>query len=122
MNGNLSQEEIGILICGKKISRARDVPLDADVKSICEAAEISRKTGYQWARRVESWSGQNEVEDSLRREIDRLKAEYAELEKRYDDLQFENEGRKIAWEIHGVEELIADKKKGTGKSRKRQKR
>jgi hypothetical protein len=121
MNGDLSQDEVGILIWGKKIARARGLPLDADVKSICEASDISRKTGYQWARRVESSLRQNDVEDSLRREIDRLKAEKAELEKRYDDLRFENEGRKIAWEIHGVEEFMASKK-NTANCRKRQRR
>ena len=38
MNGNLSQEEVGILIRGKKILRARGLPMDADVTAICEAA------------------------------------------------------------------------------------
>jgi len=121
MNGNLSQEEVGILIRGKKILRAKGLPMDADVKSICEVAGISRKTGYQWADNLESAAKQNEVEHSLRQETDRLKAEHAELEKRYDDLRFENEGRKIAWKIHGVDELIAGKK-NTALSRKKQKR
>jgi len=42
------------------------------------------------------------------------------LEKSYDDLRFENEGRKIAWRIHGVDEFIAGKK-NTSNSRKKQK-
>lgn len=121
MNGNLSQEEVGILIRGKKILRAKGLPMEADVKSICEAAGISRKTGYQWAGKLESAAIENEVEHSLRQEIDRLKAKNAELEKRYDDIRFENEGRKIAWKIHGVDEFIADKKNTTS-SRKKQKR
>lgn len=121
MNKNLSQEEVGILIRGKKILRAKGLPMDADVKSICEAAGISRKTGYQWAGKLESASKQNEVEHTLHQEIDRFKAEYAKLEKRYDDLRFENEGRKIAWKIHGVDELIAGKK-NTALCRKKQKR
>jgi len=120
MNKNLSQEEIGILIRGKKILRAKGLPMDADVKSICEVAGISRKTGYQWADKLESAAKQNEMEHTLRQEIDRFKAEHAELEKRYDDLRFENEGRKIAWKIHGVDELIAGKK-NTTISRKKQK-
>ena len=86
MNENLSQEEVGILIRGKKILRAKGLPMDADVKSICEAAGI----GYQWAGKLESAAKQNEVEHSLRQEIERLKAEHAELEKRCDDLRFEN--------------------------------
>jgi hypothetical protein len=120
MKGDLNQKEVGVLIFGKKILRARNLPLDADVKSICETAGISRKTGYQWAGQIESAAKQNDVEDRLRQEIDRLKAEYAELGKRYDDLRFENEGRKIAWRIHGVDELIASKK-NTMNSRKKQK-
>ena len=110
MNENLSQEEVGILIRGKKISRAKGLPMDADVKSICETAGISRKTGYQWADKLESTVKQKEVEHTLREEIERLKAEHAGLEKRYDDLRFENEGRKISWKIHGVDEFIAGKK------------
>jgi hypothetical protein len=123
MNKNLSQEEVGILIRGKKILRAKGLPMDADVKSICEAAGISRKTGYQWAgkSRLGGTAKQNEVEHTLHQEIDRFKAEYAKLEKRCDDLRFENEGRKIAWKIHGVDELIAGKK-NTALCRKKQKR
>ena len=120
MNENLSQEEVGILIRGKKILRAKGLPMDADVKSICEAAGISRKTGYQWADKLESAVREKEVEHSLRQETDLLKAEHAELEKRYDDLRFENEGRKVAWKIHGIDEFIAGKKNTTG-SRKRKK-
>lgn len=119
MNENLTQEEVGILIRGKKILRAKGLPMDADVKAICEAAAISRKTGYQWAGKLESAAKQNDVEHGLRQENDRLKAEHAELEKRYDDLRFENEGRKIAWRIHGVDEFIASKK-NTMKSGKKQ--
>jgi len=121
MNGNLSQEEVGILIRGKKILRAKGLPMDADVKSICEVAGISRKTGYQWAEKLESAAKDKEVEHSLRQETDRLKAEHAELEKRYDDVRFENEGRKIAWKIHGVDEFITGKK-NTAICRKKQKR
>ena len=120
MNKNLSREEVGILICGKKILRAKGLPMDAGVKSICETAGISRKTGYQWADKLESITEQNEVEHALRQEIDRFKTEHAELEKRCDDLRFENEGRKIAWKIHGVDEFIAGKK-NTTISRKKKK-
>ena len=120
MNKDLSQEEVGILIRGKKILRAKGLSMDIDAKSICEVAGVSRKTGYQWAGKLESADRQNEAEHRLRHEIERLKAEHAGLEKRYDDLRFENEGRKIAWRIHGVDEFIADKK-NTADSRKKQK-
>ncbi len=121
MNENLSQEEVGILIRGKKILRAKGLPMDADVKSICEAAGISRKTGYQWADKLESADREKDVEHTRCQEINRFKAEHAELEKRYDDLRFENEGRKVAWSIHGVDEFIAGKK-NTASSRKKKKR
>jgi len=121
MNKDLSQEEVGVLIRGKKILRAKGLPMDADVKSICEVAGVSRKTGYQWAGKLETAAKRNEVEHRLRQEIECLKAEHAELEKRYDDIRFENEGRKIAWKIHGVDEFIASKK-NTTRSRKKKKR
>ncbi|MBW2195417.1 MAG: hypothetical protein JRF37_07565 [Deltaproteobacteria bacterium] len=121
MNKNLSQDEVGILIRGKKILRAKGLPMDTDVTSICEAAGISRKTGYQWAGKLESADSQSEEANSLRQENDRLKREYAELKKHCEDLRFENEGRKIAWKIHGIDEFIADKKKVIP-SRKKQKR
>ncbi len=119
MNKDLSQEEVGILIRGKKILRAKGLPMDGDVKSICEVAGVSRKTGYKWAGKLETASKQNEAEHRLRQEIERLKAEHTELEKRYDDLRFENEGRKIAWKIHGVDEFIAGKKNTTNSCKKK---
>ena len=111
MNKDLSQDEVGILIRGKKILRAKGLPMDADVTSICETAGISRKTGYQWADKLESAGSQSEEANRLRQENERLKEEYAELKKHCEDLRFENEGRKIAWKIHGIDEFIADKKK-----------
>lgn len=117
MNENLSQEEVGILIRGKKILRAKGLPMDSDVKAICEAAGISRKTGYQWADK----SADRQKKEEHNQELDCLKAEHAQLQKRYDDIRFDNEGRKIAWRIHGVDELI-ESKKNTIRSRKRKKR
>ena len=110
------------MIRGKKILRAKGLPMDADVKSICEVAGVSRKTGYQWAGKLEIASKRNEVEHRLRQEIECLKAEHAELEKSYDDIRFENEGRKIAWKIHGVDEFIVSKKNTTSSRKKRSSR
>ena len=62
------------------------------------------------------------MEHSLRQEMDRLKTEHAELEKRYDDIRFENEGRKIAWSIHGIDEFIAGKKTLRALAKKRSSR
>jgi hypothetical protein len=86
------------------------------VKAICEAGGISRKTGYQWAEKL--GQGPTEEERRLREELRQLEAENEEWGQRYEQERFENEGRKLAWQIHGVDELLAAKK-NTTKSRKR---
>ncbi len=117
MNEDLIQDEVAVLIRGRKILKARGLPKDADVKKICEEAGISRKTGYQWANNLEQKSD-SEVDD-LEEQFNRLQAEHEELKKRYDDVRFENEGRKLAWKIHGVDKLLAEKKSTTKSQRKR---
>jgi len=97
-----------MLIRGRKILRERGLDLDADVTAICDAAGISRKTGYQWVNQAGPEA--QKQRDKLQEELDRLEAEKKDLEKRYDDILFENEGRKLAWEIHGVDELLRSKK------------
>ena len=105
-----------MLIKSRQILRARGLKLDADVKTICQAAGISRKTGYKWAD--QSGPEARERDDELRGELARLQAEKEELEKRYDDINFENEGHKLAWKIHGVDELIRSKKNISRPARK----
>ncbi len=112
----LSAEEVGLLIRGRQILKAKGLAKDADVKSICEAGGVSRKTGYGWAKSLEV--GKRE-DNALKEEIGRVKGEHEELKKRYDHLYWENEGRKLAWEIHGVEEFVASKKNTTGKGKKK---
>jgi len=116
-NEQLSPEEVAILIRSRKILKSKGLPRDTDVKSICDVAGISRKTGYQWANKLEQ-KRDDEVDD-LEGQFDRIKAEHDELKKRYDDVRFENEGRKLAWKIHGVDELLANKKNTTKPRRKR---
>ncbi|MBU1487474.1 hypothetical protein KKH56_05445 [bacterium] len=118
MNEDLSPDEVAILIRGRKILNAKGLSKDADVKKICEEAGISRKTGYQWATKLEQ-KRESEVDD-LQERFNRLQAEHGELKKRYDDVRFENEGRKLAWKIHGVDELLASKKNTTKARRKRE--
>jgi hypothetical protein len=117
MKEKWSQDEVGAVILGRKILKAKGLSRDADVKAICEAAGISRKTGYQWADKLK------EVDEGERRgveeELARLKAEHEDLQRRYEDLRFENEGRKVAWRVHGVDELIRGKKNTTPSRRKR---
>lgn len=85
------------------------------MKSICEEAGISRKTGYQWAEKLEEFPKEHE---RLKQENEALTEEKERLARQYDDLRFENEGMKIAWRIHHVDELLAEKKRATEKRRK----
>lgn len=117
MPDRLSEEEVAILIKARQIQKAKGLRKDSDVKSICEAAGISRKTGYQWSKKLKL---PDQGED-LKTEIDRLKKETEDLKKRNLRLEIINEGQQLAWEIHGVDELLAAKKntmdKGKGKER-----
>lgn len=119
MNERLTSEEVAIVIRARQILRERGLSEDANVKAICEAAGISRKTGYQWVRKLEQMPSKQD--DELREELARLKAQHEELKRRYDDVRFENEGRKLAWKIHGVDGLLASKK-NTTRSRRKPKR
>jgi len=119
MSKELSRDEVAALIRARKIINARGLAKDIDVKSICEAAGVSRKTGYQWADKL--GQKQDDALKDLEAKYEHLKREHEELEKRYDNARFENEGRKIAWEIHHVDELIAAKK-NAAQSRKKVKR
>jgi len=115
MAENLTQEEVTFLIRARQLLKDKGLSKDSDIKSICEAAGISRKTGYQWTSSVKSG---NEEDVALREELARLKTDYEDLKKRYERSEWENEGRKLAWEIHGVDELIASKKNTTGKEKR----
>jgi len=108
MSQKLSPEEVAVVIKAKKILKARGLSPDTDVKTICQAAGISRKTGYQRANKAMPAS--DSQEKALRKQLEQLKADYEDLKKRFDDVRFENEGRKIAWEIHEVDKLLAEKK------------
>ena len=112
----LSPQGAALLIRARQILKAKGLQKDADVKRICEAAGVSRKTGYQWAKGLQFSDGQD---NALSEEMARLKAEYEDLKARYHRLEFENEGRKLAWEIHEVDELLAAKKNTTRKGKKR---
>jgi TolA-binding protein len=58
----------------------------------------------------------------LEEQLARLQAEHEKLNRDFDQLSFENRGRKLAWKIHRVDELLAakktyarDRKRGSGK-------
>jgi transposase len=119
MDDKLSREEVAVLIRSRQIAKKIGLGPEADVKTICEQAGISRKTGYQWTEKFSGCSSSNE--DQLERRLKQLEAEHEALKQELDDVRFENEGRKLAWEIHKVDELLAAKK-NTTISRKRKKR
>jgi len=86
------------------------------VKSICEEAGISRKTGYQWSEKLDDFPEENE---RLKQELEALSEEKEKLFKQYDDIRFKYEGMQVAWRIHHVDEFLAEKKRATGKKRKK---
>lgn len=87
------------------------------VKTLCDQAGISRKTGYQWEKRLLNSS--TGIEEKLRRDLEQLNAEHEKLKKDYDEVRWENRGRKIAWEIHEVDALLAEKKSTIAKGKKK---
>jgi len=119
MTDKLSSGEVAAVINARKILKERGFPPDTDVTTVCRAAGISRKTGYQWAKKLKApFDSQDE---SLRKEHEQLKKAHEDLKQQLDDMRFENEGRKVAWEIHEVDRLLAEKKSTTVK-RKRKRR
>jgi len=119
MSGRLTSEEVAILIRARQVQREKGVPADLNVSEICETAGISRKTGYEWVEKGIETSLKKQ--DELEGELDRLKAEHEKLKADFDQVSFENEARKLAWEIHGVDKWLASKK-NTSARKKRQKR
>jgi len=116
MTDELNPQEVAILIRAQQILKTKGLSKETNVKKICEAARISRKTGYQWANNLNL---SDDERNTPKDDAVRLKAEYEKLEKRYRFLKIENEGHKLAWEIHGVDELLAAKKNTTPKSKKK---
>jgi transposase len=114
----LSPQEVALLIRGRKILKRKGLAKDADVKTICEVAGVSRKTGYQWANGLKL---ADDAPDPLTGDLSRLKSEHEQLKERCRHLEVENEGQRLAWKIHGVDELLAAKKNiiRNGKKKKR---
>lgn len=118
MSEELSPEEVAILIRARRILRQKGLAADCDVSAICKAAGVSRKTGYQWAEKQGKESQQHK--EAVGEYVD-LQMKYAQLKKEFEWVDFQNEGRKLAWEIHHVDEWLARKKNASG-SRKDKKR
>ena len=103
----LSREDVAMMIITRQISKKIGLPPDADIKTICERANISRKTGYQWA---DKFRNSDAKDQQLEVELGQLKTDKEKLEKELADVHFENEGRKLAWDIHNVDKLLSGKK------------
>ncbi|MFH1487784.1 MAG: hypothetical protein ABII06_02680 [Pseudomonadota bacterium] len=115
MTEGLNPEEVALLIRARKLLKEKGLPNGVDVKTICEIAGVSRKTGYQWANGLKFAEG---PPDPQIQEMSRLKSEHEQLKERCRDLEIENEGHRLAWKIHGVDELLAAKKKHHSQSEK----
>ena len=102
MSEKITPEEVAVMIRARRIAKEKGLRPDADVSAICEAAGVSRKTGYQWA---EKYPGcEVEEKQALSKELDQLKSDYAKFKEDFELVSFENRGRKVAWEIHRVDE------------------
>ncbi len=116
MSDTLTSEEVATVIRARRLLREKGLSPNTDVKTLCDKVGISRKTGYQWEKCLETARNQ---EADLHRELEHIKAAHEKLKKDYDDIRFENEGRKIAWEIHEVDAFLAEKKSILKKSKKK---
>ncbi len=105
------------MIRARQLAKKAGLDRGVDVKTLCEYAGVSRKTGYQWVKKT--FGGPGEKENEFRLDYDQLKAEHEKQTRDFEQVRFENEGRKIAWEIHRVDELLKKKRPITGKRRKR---
>jgi hypothetical protein len=115
MDKKLKADEVALLIRARKLLKEKGLPKDIDVSGICEAAGVSRKTGYEWESRL---TKADELVLALEQENEELKKKHAELVALYKEVRFENEGRKAAWFIHGVDKLIAGKKNTSASPKK----
>jgi hypothetical protein len=117
MSAKLNPEDVATVIKARKILNAQGLAPDTNVKTICQTAGVSRKTGYQWANKS---MGPSDLEQqALLEELEQLRSQHEDLKKRFDDVSFENEGRKLAWEIHGIDKMLAEKKSTMNKTKKK---
>jgi len=114
----LSPEEVAIVIRCRQILKSKGIAADAAIAGICKAAGVSRKTGYQWVEKhIDSHKDHYK---QLEAKLEKLQCDYDKLKKDNDRLGFENRAHKVAWEIHRVDELLADKKNTIGNKKKKE--
>ena len=108
----LNSKEVKVLIKASQIAREHGITKGASVKEICDKAGVSRKTGYKWVNESDTSENKDNIQNSVSFKVDHQK-----LVKKYNDLRVENEGIRLAMEIHGFDEFI-QKKRVTGKIKK----
>ena len=66
MTEQLTPEEVGLLIKARKLLNRKGCSRNIDVTGSCEQAGISRKTGYQWADKLDQQqSREQQLEEDL---------------------------------------------------------
>lgn len=106
MSEELTREEVATLIRARQIQKKSGIDPDTSISGICKAANVSRKTGYEWVGKFGAQHKQHELADMF----STLQQDHEELRQTHDDLIFEHKGLELAWEIHRVDELIEEKK------------
>ncbi len=109
MSAVFTKEEVSTVVNARRILRQKGLDPNTDVKTLCDEAGISRKTGYQWAdeRHVSDLSTKvSDLELALKHQAEARTAD----EKEIGDLRFKVDCHEAAWEIHGVDELLLKKK------------
>jgi len=99
------------MIRARQLFREKGLAPNADISEICQAAGISRKSGYQWAEKHAE--NDSDRQKPIENELAQIQAEHAKLKKEFDQISLENRGHKLAWDIHGVDAYLASKKKNT---------
>jgi transposase len=102
--GELTPEEVKILIKASQITREKGITRGASVKEICDKAGISRKTGYQWVKEP------NAPDNKDAQKLELIKKEHEKLQRQFKEALIKIEGLHLAMEIHGFDEVL--KKKG----------
>lgn len=117
MSEELTREEVATLIRARQIQKKSGLNPDTSISGICKAANVSRKTGYEWVGKVEE---QQQKQHEINEMLSSIQQDHDKLQQTHDDLIFEHKGLELAWEIHRVDELIEKKKtcpaKGAEKS------
>lgn len=117
MDEALLPEEVAIVIRARQLLKDKGLAADIDVTGICKAAGISRKTGYEWVEK--HFGSQKDQHKKLETRLRKLQSENDKLKKDNDLLGFKNRARELAWEIHRVDELLAEKKSTTGREKEK---